>query len=141
MPKYSSRVEDYLKTILLIFQEKGYVRTKDLAARLRVKPPSVTEMLHKLAERKLILYKQYEGVKLTTKGLRAARLVRKRQEVLENLFRLMSVSEKTTHLDSCKLEHQLSCETLEALQSFLRFLEDKGLYEKLQNDFKKIRSA
>ena len=139
MPKYSSRVEDYLKAILLIYQEKNHVRTKDIATRLNIKPPSVTEMLHKLSEQKLILYKQYEGVKLTTKGLRAARLVRKRQIVLENLFELISVSEKTAKLDSCKLEHQLSCETLEALQSFLGFLENKGLYKKLQKEFRKIR--
>ena len=50
MPKYSSGVEDYLKAILHISGKGGYARTKDIAEELKVKPPSVTEMVVKMAK-------------------------------------------------------------------------------------------
>ena len=141
MPNYSSRVEDYLKAILTISQKKGYVRTKDLSKELGVKPPSVTEMLGKLAKQALVRYEKYGGVELTDRGKRIAKLVKRRQETVERLFELMLVPERAAREDSCKLEHQLSPETLDQLRLFLKFLEENGTYSKMKQDFRNFRES
>jgi DtxR family Mn-dependent transcriptional regulator len=141
MPKYSSRVEDYLKTVLSLTHEKGYAKGSDLAKRLCVKPPSVTEMVQKLQELGLVKHEKYGGVVLTEKGRRIAQLVKKKQETIKQLFDLMLVSEGVAKRDSCKLEHQLSPETLENLRLFLKFLEEKGHYPKLKKGFERFRHA
>jgi len=141
VPKYSSGVEDYLKAILHISGKGGYARTKDIAEELKVKPPSVTEMVVKMAKDKLVDYEKYGGVRLTRKGEKLAKLIKERQEVIESLFELMLVPGRTAKKDSCKLEHQLSPETLSNLKLFLKFLKSKGHYEKLKKDFKKTKEG
>lgn len=139
MPKYSNRIEDYLKTIFLLSGEKNTVRTIDISRHLKISAPSVTEMLGKLAEFGLVNYEKYGGVTLITKGVNLAKAVKKRQDTVESLFELIDVSEKTTKIDSCKLEHELSNETLNQIQYFLEFLKQAGKYQNLKTEFKKFR--
>lgn len=141
MPKYSNRMEDYLKTIFLlsISEKKAVVKTIDISTYLKISAPSVTEMLGKLAKQGLVNYEKYGGVTLTTKGVNLAKAVKKRQDTVESLFELLNVSEKTTAVDSCKLEHELSKETLKQIHKFLEFLKSSGNYQNLKNDFKKFR--
>ena len=44
----TAKTEDYLEAMLELTREKGYIRVKDIADKLGVRPPSVTEMLKKL---------------------------------------------------------------------------------------------
>jgi len=141
MPKYSSRMEDYLKTMLRLVETKGFIRTRDLARELGIRPPSVTEMLGKLEKEGLAKHEKYRGAVLTEEGRRIAGLVRQRQETIEKLLRLMWVPEKSAHEDSCRLEHQLSPASLEQLKRFLKFLERGGEYERLRKDFGKLQKT
>ena len=52
----SSKAEDYLRAIYEIIAQKGFVRIKDLARELDVKPPTVVEMMKKLDARGLVVY-------------------------------------------------------------------------------------
>ena len=65
--------ENYLKAIykLAIRLEKG-VSTNALAERLDTKASSVTDMIKRLAGKKLVNYKKYQGVTLTKKGQQIA---------------------------------------------------------------------
>src|ERR1700742_2802821 len=65
-------VEDYLKTIYLVETEQGAVTTVELAARMKISAPSVTGMLKKLAELKLVKHEPYHGVVLTAAGRKIA---------------------------------------------------------------------
>src|SRR5690554_7409075 len=71
--------ENYLKAIYKIENtSRALVSTSELALAMEVQAASVTDMLKKLASKKLIHYKKYHGVKLTATGKRAAmRIVRK----------------------------------------------------------------
>jgi len=53
-------MEDYLEAIYNLSQEKKAVRVKDIAERLKVKMPTVTNMLKALSERGMIEYDQIE---------------------------------------------------------------------------------
>src|SRR5437870_5516594 len=71
----SESVDDYLKAILeLGGAEELRVTTNALAERLRVRTPSVTGMLQRLASERpaLVLYKKHRGVRLTATGRRRA---------------------------------------------------------------------
>jgi len=66
--KYTKSVEDYLEAIYIPSEEKGFARVKDIAKFLNVKLPSVTEVLKRLQEDRLIEHLPYGEVRLTEKG-------------------------------------------------------------------------
>ena len=80
----SRKAEDYLEAILNIsLQEgKGYARVKEIARALNVKPSSVVEMVNRLNGVGLVNYKKYEGITLTPKGEKVARVVKDRHETI-----------------------------------------------------------
>lgn len=141
MSGYSSRAEDYLKSVLLLSKGKGYARTSEVARELGVKPPSVTGMLKKLKDKGLLEHESYGGIKLTAKGRRVAEKVREKQETIRAFLNLILVPKGAAKRDSCKLEHQLSPETMRNLELFLKFLEEKGLYHELKTSFQKFRKS
>src|SRR5690606_41088119 len=88
--------ENYLKTIFhLEHDTKCEVSTNAIAESIETKPSSVTDMVQKLAERKLLTYQRYKGVQLTEKGKKvAANVVRKHR--LWEVF----LDRKSTRLNS-----------------------------------------
>ena len=62
----SASLEDYLEAIYQVIQEKDAARAKDVAERLGVAPPSVTNALHALKERELVNHAPYDLITLTT---------------------------------------------------------------------------
>ena len=61
-------IEQYLKTILMLGEGNGLVKTNEIAKALGLAPASVTESLQKLSEEGFVKYKAYRGVRLTSKG-------------------------------------------------------------------------
>ena len=55
----SPSAEDYMEMIYRLSADKGFTRVNDLASALNVQPPSVTKMIQKLADLKLIKYEKY----------------------------------------------------------------------------------
>ena len=62
------KAEDYLEAIFNITEEKGYTRIKDIASARGVNPASVVEMMKKLDDMGFVIYRKYDGVRLTPKG-------------------------------------------------------------------------
>ena len=71
--------ENYLKAIYhLELDTDGGVSTNAIAEKLATKASSVTDMIKKLSEKEVVLYKKYKGVTLTILGKTvAANVVRK----------------------------------------------------------------
>jgi Mn-dependent DtxR family transcriptional regulator len=65
--------EEYIEVIYGLQQKHGHVHTNDLALELGVAPPSVTEMVQKLADKKFVNYTPYRGVTLTKEGEKSAK--------------------------------------------------------------------
>lgn len=82
----SSSLEDYLEAIAEIIEQKGHAHTKDIADRLKVKMPSVTNALQALSARGLINYQSHTPVELTTVGAETAAVIRHRHKVLKLKF-------------------------------------------------------
>jgi DtxR family transcriptional regulator, Mn-dependent transcriptional regulator len=121
----SESLEDYLEAILAIEREKQAARSKDIARRVDVSPPSVTAALRNLASRGLVNYAPYDLVTLTPRGRRAARDVRRRHEGLRRLFTtLLCLEAEEAERVACKMEHALSTPVLTRLVEFIDFIED-----------------
>ena len=118
--KLSANMEDYVEAVLFCANEQGLARVSDIRDLLGVKTPSVTGAMKLLAENGYVMHQPYGGIKLTSKGLRAAEDVKKRHAILSRfLTQVLGVTPKTADIDACKMEHAVSKETLEKLHAYL----------------------
>ena len=104
-------IQDYLKHIFELTEDGNPASTNDLAARLGVKPASVTGMVQKLAstEPPLVDYQKHQGVTLTPAGERAALEVLRHHRLLETwLVQSLGYSWDEVHEEACRLEHVIS---------------------------------
>ena len=116
----SEEIEDYLKTIYNLSSEKGYARIKDIASKLKIKPPSVSQMMKKLSKLGYVECERYGGVKLTSKGKNAAKGIKKRHELISEFFKCIGVPPKIADEDACRIEHHLHPKTMKQLVKFIK---------------------
>ncbi len=112
----SEHVENYLKHIYKLQSNEGRVTTSLLSERLQISPPSVSEMIKKLAEEGSVTYTPYKGVELTDAGKRKAlRIIRRHRlwelflvEVLKYPWdEIDEEAERLEHMTSDKLEKRI----------------------------------
>jgi DtxR family Mn-dependent transcriptional regulator len=115
--------ENYLKVIYkLSTVENRRVVTKSIADRISTKPSSVTDMIKKLADKKLLRYEKYHGVKLTGKGeLIAIDIIRKHRLWEEFLSQYLGFKWDEVHEIAEELEHINSVLLIEKLDNFLNY--------------------
>ena len=118
--------EDYLETILVLQEQSGQVRSIDIVNRLGYSKPSVSIAMKKLRESGFISMSPDGLITLNESGLEIARQVYSRHKVITKLFVLMGVSEEVAAEDACRVEHDLSPETVERIREFVRQNELKG---------------
>jgi DtxR family Mn-dependent transcriptional regulator len=113
--------ENYLKAIFSIMQEtdKG-ASTTAISERLHTKASSVTDMVKKLAEKKLVNYKKYQGVTLTEAGRKIALSIIRKHRLWEVfLVEKLSFKWDEVHDIAEQLEHIRSPKLTEKLDAFL----------------------
>lgn len=115
--------ENYLKAIWkLIGPEEEPVSTNAIAAAVQTKAASVTDMLKKLSDKKLIDYTPYKGVSLTKEGQRAAAEVVRKHRLWEVfLVEQLGFGWDEVHDIAEQLEHIQSEALTEKLDRFLGF--------------------
>ena len=111
--------EDYLETILTLQQQKGQVRSVDVAAELRYSKPSVSIAMKKLREQGYVHMDENGLLTLTQAGKTVASGVYERHKTLKRMLMLMGVSETDAAEEACKLEHAISDSTLEKIKQYL----------------------
>jgi DtxR family Mn-dependent transcriptional regulator len=116
----SQAVQDYLKAIHRLGGADGVVLPIDIANTLRVKPPSVTGMLKRLAEAGWITYAPGSGATLTESGLAEARGVIRRHRLVELfLTRVLGLDWSEVDAEAEALEHAISPRLEQALAEYL----------------------
>jgi DtxR family Mn-dependent transcriptional regulator len=122
--KVSASKENYLKAIFHLQQEQALVTTNALAAALQTRPASVTDMLKKLKEQKLLIYERYKGFKLTSEGRKAAVLVIRKHRLWEYfLVKKLQFGWEEVHEIAEELEHISSRKLIDRLEAFLGYPE------------------
>jgi DtxR family Mn-dependent transcriptional regulator len=105
----TTAVQDYLKAIFQLGGSRAGVPTSALAQRLDVRPASVSGMLRRLHELRLVTHERYRGVRLTPRGLRQALEVIRHHRLLElYLERVVGMPWDRVHDEAEALEHVLS---------------------------------
>src|ERR687896_1128158 len=115
----SVSVGDYVKAIWEV-AGSGAASTKDVAERLSIAPPSVTNMFARLQEMGLVEYERYRGATLTQRGREEAlRLVRRHRLIETFLLEHLGYSWEEVHEEAERLEHAVSDGFTERLAEFL----------------------
>ena len=110
--------EDYLEMILMLSRRKAQVRSIDIAHELDVSKPSVSVAMKKLRESGYIVVDADGAISLTDDGRIIAERMLERHTVLTQLLVSLGVSEETARTDACKIEHDLSEESFEAIRAY-----------------------
>ena len=112
-------VEDYLETILLLQKKAGHVRSIDIANEMNFTKPSVSVAMKNLREKGYITMADNGYITLTENGKKRAEGVLERHTILSDLLIRIGVSKETALADACKVEHDLSEESFEAIKRAL----------------------
>jgi DtxR family Mn-dependent transcriptional regulator len=124
LSELTSAMEDYLEAIYHLEQERRIARVRDIANRLGVKMSSVSSALKILGARGLIRYDPHQYITLTDRGIKTAKEIVRKHEVLKRfLFRVLQVEETVAEENACRIEHHLDPEVMERLIGFVEFIE------------------
>lgn len=119
---YSLTEENYLKAIYKIQETESSVTTNAIAEVLETRAASVTDMLKRLAEKKLIRYEKYHGVVLLAKGKKIAiQVIRKHRLWEVFLSQKLHFAWDQVHEVAEQLEHIHSELLIDKLDEFLGF--------------------
>jgi DtxR family transcriptional regulator, Mn-dependent transcriptional regulator len=98
--------ENYLKALFTLSNNKGEVNVNDLSKRLEIKMPTVTSMMKKLAEKKLVHYESYKPLRLTEKGKKEAAIILRKHRLTEMfLVQKMGFGWEEVHPIAEQVEH------------------------------------
>ena len=116
MKLYES-AEDYLEAILILAQRNGVVHAVDVARELGFTKASVSVAMHKLENSGYIAIKTNGEIILTEEGYKIASSIYERHIILTDMLVSIGVSKEQAEIDACKVEHDISKETFEAIKS------------------------
>lgn len=110
--------ENYLETILVIKEQKGFVRSIDVANELGVSKPSVSVAMKNFRNDGYINVDDDGYISLTEKGKKIAERVYERHQLIAKVLMHLGVDKETAFEDSCKIEHDLSDKSFEKIKEF-----------------------
>jgi len=117
-------IEEYVEVIYTLEMRSGRAHTTDIALKLNIKPPSVTEMLQKLHDMDLVIYEPYRGAKLTLPGMEIAQKLMQSHKTLVEFFEIIGIDNETAEVDACQIEHHVAAKTMKQLRKFTDFVQD-----------------
>lgn len=113
--KIQKASEDYLESMLMMKEQRGYIRSVDVAEHLGVTKPSVTYATKRLRENGYIEMDRDGLITLTDRGMAIAAKMLDRHHTLTQFLVALGVDRETAEADACKIEHDISQQTYEAI--------------------------
>lgn len=124
--KIHESAEDYLERILVLKKKNGKVISIDIANSMNYSKPSISRAMKILRENEYITFEENGEINLTEKGLNIAQKIYERHILLTNYFMALGIKEETARNDACKVEHDLSEETFNAIKAHVEKLDKKN---------------
>ncbi len=112
-------IEDYLECILMLAEKKPVVRGVDIANEMGFKKSSVSVAMKNLREKEHIQVSDEGYITLTPSGKAIAERVYERHKILTGWFVKLGVDHDIAVEDACRIEHDLSDESFEAIKKFI----------------------
>ena len=111
--------EMYLETIYILSKKLSNVRALDIAAEMGFSKPSVSRALKKLIAEDFIKIDVNGHITLTKNGINVAEKIYERHTILSSMLQLLGVDEKTAAEDACKIEHDISDKSFNAIKKHI----------------------
>ena len=111
--------ENYLEAILVLSQEKPVVRSVDVSNHTGYRKSSISIAMKNLKSDGFITISPEGYIYLTESGMKIASMIYERHQVLSSWLIRLGVDEKTAVDDACRIEHDISPESFEAIKRFI----------------------
>lgn len=112
--------ENYLETILMLSKVRPVVRSVDIAEELGFKKSSVSVAMKNLREKEHITVTREGFIYLTPSGREIAEMIYERHQFLTQWLVSLGVDEKIAAQDACRIEHDISKESFEAIKNNIK---------------------
>ena len=109
--------EMYLETIYVLSQKSSAVRSLDVAEYMGFSKPSVCRAVGLLKSGDYIVVDRDGYITLTSAGLDVAKKIYERHTVLTEFLVRLGVNSETAAEDACKIEHDISDESFNAIKA------------------------
>lgn len=110
--------EMYLETIYVLSKRSSEVRSLDIAEHMSFSKPSVSRAVKLLKNDGYISIDGDGYITLTDSGKEIAQKIYERHTIITKLLVLLGVDEKTASSDACKIEHDISDVSFEAIKKY-----------------------
>ena len=131
--KLSASLEDYLEAIAELCAADDHAHSKEIAEKLGVKMPSVTEALRQLVDMGYIIYQTHQPVQLTAAGETVAHEIVLRHRVLKRFFtEILGLSPAKAADTACHLEHVVDEDTISRFVIFSDAIAERSDAKSLQ---------
>lgn len=117
--KSEESMEDYLETIYVLRKRLPVVRSIDIATELGYSKPSVSVAMKNLKTRGFVAVSQEGYISFTEQGEALAAETFERHTVIRDWLINLGINEETASEDACKMEHDMSSETFQALKKHI----------------------
>ena len=111
--------ENYLEAILVLSQEKPVVRSVDVSNHTGFRKSSISIAMKNLKAEGFITISPEGYIYLTDSGMKIASMIYERHQVLSQWFIRLGVDETTAVDDACRIEHDISEESFEAIKKYI----------------------
>lgn len=112
--------EMYIESIYILNKKIGNVRSIDVCEYLGYSKPSVSRAVGLLKNGGFVLTDENGYLTLTEAGLEVAEKMYQRHIILSQMLMRLGVSEKTAVQDACKIEHDISDESFNAIKKYIQ---------------------
>lgn len=110
--------EDYLETILVLYERNGQVRSIDIVNEMNFSKPSISIAMKKLRENGYIHMDVNGLITLTQEGKEIAERIYSRHKLLTKVLVAIGIDEEKAAAEACKIEHDIDDETYEKIGQF-----------------------
>ena len=118
--KIQESAENYLETVLMLRQRKGFVRSIDIANEMGFSKPSVSIAMKNLKENGYITIDDGGMISLTDKGREIAEKTYEGHTLFTEWLIRLGVSPDVAAEDACRMEHAVSEESFAAIKNFVQ---------------------
>lgn len=117
--------QNYIETIYELCLVHEHAHTKAIAEKLNVRMASVTEAMLSLSAQRLVNYHARQPVTLTREGMKVAKRLHRRHQILADFFSLIGCSSKTAENTACKVEHNIDDKVTSLIEKLNKKLTEK----------------
>lgn len=117
--------EMYLETILILSKKMGMVRSMDVASYMNYSKPSISRAIGILKKDGYVNMDKDGSLTLTDAGRSIAECIYERHILLTQFLIHLGVNPDVAAEDACKMEHDISAETFEAMKRHAIQISDK----------------